>query len=237
MKILVIRFSSLGDVILSTVIFPNLRARWPQAEITVLIKAAFVPVFDHNPNINHVRIFDPDRQPFSKLANEIRDEHFDVIIDLQGNPRSWILRLLAGAPITVAVEKATVARYAVIYLKRTPASLSKSVRERILDCLKPLEAPVVNQDTQLFPKNAEQVLLANGVDPSKKLIGVAPGAKHNTKRWPAAHFAEAANRLGALSNSMVIILGDKNDKAAAEEVSALVKTPCKIWQVGRRCRN
>ncbi len=227
MKILVIRFSSLGDVVLSTAILPNLRARWPEAEISVLTKVAFAAVFDNNPFVNYVRVFDPEKQSFSRLAAEIRDEHFDIIIDLHANPRSWFVRLLAGAPLTVTVEKATLARYTALYFKRTPRSLSRSVRERILDCLKPLDVPVVNTETQLFPKNANEILATHGIGPHTKLIGVAPGAKHPTKRWSAERFADSANRLGAFPNSMVILLGDKADRSVADRVSSLVKIPCK----------
>ena len=227
MKILVIRFSSLGDVVLTTALFPNLRARWPEAEITVLTKPAYANVFDNNPSVDHVRLFDPTRQTFLQLATEIRGEGFDTIIDLHGNMRSWVLRLLASAPVTVAVEKAAIARRMLVYFKRRPRSLARSVRERILDCLVPLEAPVVNQDTQLFPVVTPSLLLAHGIDPDKKLIGIAPGAMHNTKRWSPERFAEAANRLGAFPNAMVVIVGDKSDRAVAERVSKLISAPCK----------
>lgn len=226
MKVLVIRFSSLGDAVLTTAIFPNLRARWPDADITVLTKPPYIPVFDRNPSIDHIRIFDPKRQTFSQLANEIRAEKYDVLVDLHGNPRSWMIRLYARAPLTVVVDKATIARYIMVYLKRTLPSLRKSVRERILDCLKPLNAPVVSQETQLFPRSMSELFAAHGVDTSKHLIGIAPGAKHDTKRWSPRRFAESANRLGAFPNSQVVILGDKSDRTVSEEVSKLVKTPC-----------
>src|SRR5258708_5592725 len=119
MKILVVRFSSLGDVVLTTALFPNLRARWTDAKITVLTKAPYADVFDNNPFVDHVRLFDATQQPFTQLVQEIREEKFDVLIDLQANPRSWFLRLLTAAPLTVAVDKATFARDQVVYLKRT----------------------------------------------------------------------------------------------------------------------
>ncbi len=227
MKILVVRFSSLGDVVLTTAIFPSLRARWPEADITMLTKPAFADVFDGNPFVDHVQLFDAEKQPFSKLIDELRNERYDVLIDLHGNTKSWWLRLLIGAPLTVVVDKATVARHFTVYFKHAPKSLSRSVRERILDCLKPLNVPVVNQETQLFPRITTEALTALGVDPAKKLIGIAPGARHNTKRWSPERFAEAANRLGAFPDSQVLILGDKSDRPVADQVSSLVKAPCK----------
>src|SRR3989442_828943 len=118
MKILVIRFSSLGDVVLSTVIFPNLRAHYPGAEISVLTRAEYAALFDANPFVNHVFLFDPSRQPFSQLVKEIRDMKFDIIIDLQGNVRSWYLRLVAGARRAVVVEKLAWARRCLVLFKR-----------------------------------------------------------------------------------------------------------------------
>src|SRR5687767_1840557 len=104
MKILVIRLSSLGDVVLATALFPNLKAHFPEAEVSVLTKAPFAGVFDGNPFVNHVFLYDSARQPFSQLIQEIREIGFDVIIDLQGNSKSWYLRLLAGARRVVAME-------------------------------------------------------------------------------------------------------------------------------------
>lgn len=227
MKILVIRFSSLGDIVLTTALFPNLKARWPDADVTVLTKAPFVSVFDNNPHVDHVRMFDPARQSFTQLANEIRQEKYDIVIDLHGNLRSWTVRLFAGAPVTVVVNKATLARYQVVYLKRVPEVLRRSVRERILDCLKPLDVPLISTETQLFPKPARTLLEAHGIPAGVKLIGIAPGAKHKTKRWIPIRFAEAANRLGEIPNSMVVLLGDKSDRPVAEAISSQIKVPVK----------
>jgi heptosyltransferase-2 len=226
-KILVIRFSSLGDVVLSTAIFPNLRAKWPDAEISVLTRNQYAPVFDNNPDVDHVWVFSPKEQPFSKLAQEVRDARYDVIIDLHANSRSWILRFMASAPYAVVVEKSALARRALVWFKRSAASLKKSVREKILDCLKPLDVPVINTDTRLYPGNARSILETFNIDPDSKLIGIAPGAKHATKRWVAERFGEAATRLAAIPNTTVVVLGDKTDWAVADRVTQFVKAPCK----------
>jgi heptosyltransferase-2 len=227
MKILVIRLSSLGDVVLTTAIFPNLRARWPEAEISVLTKPAFAPVFDNNPSVDTVRVFSPEKQSFGDLMNEVKAQKYDVIIDLHATLRSWMLRFFAGAPLTVAVDKQTIARNWLVWFKQASPSLNRSVRERILDCLKPLDVPLVSTDTQLFPKNAEQVLSAFGLDARARLIGLAPGARYNTKRWSEDDFAEAGNRLGASPNTQILVLGDKNDQPVAERVFMQLKVPAK----------
>jgi heptosyltransferase-2 len=90
-----------------------------------------------------------------------------------------------------------------------------------------LEVPVVSEETQLFPVNGDAVLKTFSIPIGSKLMGIAPGAKHNTKRWSPERFAEAANRLGAFPNSMILILGDKADQAVADHVSRLIKVSYK----------
>jgi heptosyltransferase-2 len=227
MNILVIRFSSLGDIVLTTAILPNLRARWPEAEISVLTKPAFGAVFDNNPHVNTIRLFAPEKQKFADLINEIKAQKYDVIIDLHGNIRSWVLRLFAGAPLTVTVDKQTLARNALVWFKYVSKSLDRSVRERILDCLTELDVPIISAETQLFPRNADEILTLLGVESGMRLIGLAPGAKHNTKRWTEEQFIEAGNRLGATAHTQIVVLGDKNDQPVAQRVFMGLNVPAK----------
>jgi ADP-heptose:LPS heptosyltransferase len=106
-----------------------------------------------------------------------------------------------------------------VWFKWISPTLRRSVRERILDCLAPLEVPVVSTETQLFPFDANIVLSTFSIDPTKKLVGIAPGAKHRTKAWNPERFAEAANRLGAAPNTHIVLLGSKSDQAAARKVA------------------
>lgn len=226
-KILVVRFSSLGDVILTTALLPNLKDQWPDSEVVFLTKKAYASVFDGNPHVDRVHLFDPSVQPFSELVKEIKAENFDIIVDLHGNPRSFLIRLFTGAPLTVVVKKNTLARKVLVWFKYKSASLEKSVRERILDTLTVMDIPVKHSSTQLFPDKNLSPLIALGVDPTRKLIGIAPGAKHATKQWGVEKFAEAGNRLGAFPHSQVLVLGDKSDKPVAADVFRKISVPAK----------
>lgn len=210
---------------LTTALLPNLRAQWPNAKITVATKMAFAPVFDRNPNVDHVMVFDGPGRPFSQLAIDVRRQHWDVVVDLHANVRSWFLRLVAGGGWTVVVDKVVGPRYALLFTKRTPERLNKSVRERILATLEAIDVPLVSTETQLFSADPKPILETWGAPKDGQLIGIAPGARHATKRWPAARFAEAANRLGAIPNTTVLILGDRSDKAVAAEVASQLTVP------------
>lgn len=227
MKILVIRLSSLGDIVLTTAVFPNLRAHYPDAEISVLVKAEYADLFDNNPHINHVIVYNPAKQPFSALAKEIRLYQFDLIIDLHANLRSFALRMVSGPPQVTVVEKTAFVRRLLTWTKWKSSRLDHSVKDRYLRCLARVGIPVGHFNTELFPGNAQAVLETYSIDPTKKLIGVAPGARHKTKEWLPERFAESANRLGALANSEIILLGSNADRAASRAVAEKLSVPYK----------
>ncbi len=184
-------------------------------------------MFDRNPYVDHLLMFNPLKQTFSQLTQEIRAMGFDLVIDLHGNMRSFLVRLVTGAPKTVRVEKNSFARWFLVVFKQSSASLKKSVREKILECLPPLDIPLASTDTQLYPMHPGGVLSSLSIDPAARLIGLAPGAKHATKRWKPEFFAQVANQLGQRTKSMILILGDKSDQAVADQVSRLVTVPHK----------
>ncbi len=217
-KILVVRFSSLGDAILTTAIFPSLKASWPEGEVVVLTKSVFADVFSNNPSIDRVIGFDSEKESFSELAKRIGQEKFDIIIDLHANLRSYFLRVLAGPPLAIAVHKATLARWLLLLFKFSTNDLRKTVRERILGILPRLDISVVSTETQLFTTDVPAVLSKFDLPPGRNLIGIAPGAKHNTKMWPWERFAESANRLGAFPNTTIVLLGDSSDISIGEKM-------------------
>lgn len=224
-KILVIRFSSLGDVVLTTGIYPNIKAQWPDCEISVLTKGAFSALFDGNPCVDHVYYYDPKKQPFSQLTKEIRQEAFDIIIDLHSNIRSWFIRFISGAPITMPIQKMVWERRKLVWFKRTAPALQKSFRERVLECLEHLEVPVTHTETQLFPNRDPRFLDSLSLPESGTLIGMAPGARHKTKQWTPEGFAEVANRFGKKENTMILLLGGKEDQEVARDVSKRLVVP------------
>jgi len=226
-KILVIRFSSLGDVVLSTAVLPNLKARFPEASISVLTKALYAPLFENNPSVDQVLVFDPQKKPFAQLIREMRENRFDIILDLHQNFRSWLIRFFSGPPIGMTLHKYNWARRKLILFKEASPQLIPSVRERMLETLKKIDVPLINEETQLFPRDPKKVLGSFSIDSGARLIGIAPGAQHHSKRWSPERFAEAANHLAQKAEAMVLLLGDKNDRDAAQRILPLLKVPAK----------
>jgi ADP-heptose:LPS heptosyltransferase len=92
-RILALRFSSIGDVVLTTPLLRALRARHPQAAITFVTKRAMAPLVANHPAVNEVLALEPGGSLFT-LAAQLRQRRFTHLLDLHGTLRAGLLRLL-----------------------------------------------------------------------------------------------------------------------------------------------
>src|SRR5665811_97770 len=93
-KILVIRFSSIGDIVLSSPVFRLLKLQL-NAEVHWLTKSSYSFVNEHNPYIDKVHQYQDN---FSEVSEKLKNENFDVIVDLHKNLRSWRFKRILGKP-------------------------------------------------------------------------------------------------------------------------------------------
>ena len=93
MKILILRFSSIGDIVLTTPVVRCLRKKFPDAEIHYATKKSFSSILQHNPYITKIHLLD---ESFMDLVNELKKEKFDYVIDLHHNQRTLLLKLMLG---------------------------------------------------------------------------------------------------------------------------------------------
>src|SRR6185437_4922745 len=136
-KILVIRFSSLGDVVLTTPVFQALRQAYPQARIVALTKTAFADVLAKNPNIDECWTLNR-HESLRPLLRRVRAERFELIVDLHANVRSRLVCLFARAARVVRYHKAALARRLYVLWGFPSEKLRKHTLERYMDALRRL---------------------------------------------------------------------------------------------------
>src|SRR5215469_1614465 len=90
MKILVIRFSSMGDIIYTTPIVRCLKMQLPDAEVHFLTKPAFKYIYDNNPYVDKLLLL---KSTLSETIRDIKAEHYDYIVDLHNNLRTTLIKL------------------------------------------------------------------------------------------------------------------------------------------------
>ena len=130
-RILVIRLSSLGDVVLTAPVYKNLRAFWPESRICVLVKPQFAAVLANNPHVDEVLVF----RGLWKTVKDIRARNFTHLLDLHGTLRTLLIRTFSGVRETVVYRKNAIARRLYVLFRWSSPALTKHSLDRYLESL------------------------------------------------------------------------------------------------------
>ncbi|MEY4594087.1 MAG: hypothetical protein RIQ47_497 [Bacteroidota bacterium] len=222
-KFLILRFSSIGDIVLTTPVIRGLKQQVPNAEVHFLTKSAFEPVLKHNPYIDKLYTFseNPD-----ECLKELADEKFDAIIDLHHNQRSfWVKRKLRSTS-TFSFRKLNIEKWLLVNFKinRLP---DLHIVDRYLETVQSLGVKNDGKGLDYFlSENDRSVAERLPESHSKSYVAVAIGAQHGTKRLPVEKLIGICRQL----QQPVILLGGKEDaengKRIAEASGAHVLNGC-----------
>jgi heptosyltransferase-2 len=217
-RILLVRFSSLGDVLLTTPLIRALRARHPRATITALTKEACAPLLGANPHLDEVVALGAG-QSLVELARALRGANFTHRLDLHASVRSRVLRLLVpGCWTTYDPRRGP--RRTLVRSKRDAYHDEVPVPERYFEAATALDVQPDGGPAEFFLSPAAETRaddwLGSTLLPGEAPLAVlAPGAAHATKRWPLEHWQELARRLGAGGWAVAVIGGAGDGPVAA----------------------
>jgi ADP-heptose:LPS heptosyltransferase len=216
MKVLVVRFSSIGDIVLTTPVVRGLKKQLG-AEVHYLTKSNFQEVLASNPHIDQLHLLNPTN--WSAIVAQLKAEKFDYIIDLHHNARTLKLKLALGMK-AYSFDKLNIQKWLLVNLKidRMPAL---HIVDRYLACVKPLG---VNKDLEgldyFIASNDEVSMSSLPLAFQNGYIGLVIGAQHFTKRLPKEKLFELLQHL----TKPVIILGGPTDAELAEELATIAPT-------------
>jgi heptosyltransferase II len=222
-NVLAVRFSSIGDVLLTTPLLRAIRRRHPGSGLTVLTKQAYAPLLSHNPHVTRVIGVTPNRRLMA-MAAELRTAGYTHLLDLHDSVRTRLLRLLVPGPWTT-YPKHRLARAALIHTKRNHYRDSRAVAERYFDAARDLDVAPDGEPPDFFlaadaQKEATTWLQQVGLTGNHSVIALAPGAAHATKRWPPEHWRELMQRIGEQGFAVVIVGGSDDAALGATLTSA-----------------
>ena len=202
-NVLAVRFSSIGDILLTTPLLRAIRRSHTGARVTVLTKREYVPLLSHNPHVNLVLGL-PANGSLLSLASELRADRYTHLVDLHDNLRSRALRLLVPGKWRT-YPKHRLVRAWLIRAKRNRYRDRRPIAERYFSAardlgIKPDGCP---PDFFLGAEAGEEVfdwLRTVGLEREPNIVALAPGAAHATKRWPLEHSCagceESGKRIG-----------------------------------------
>ena len=230
-KTLIIRFSSVGDIVLSSLLVRTLRRRFPQNHIDFLLKSEYADLVRYNPHINRVIEFPSGGSidDLFRLRHTIRKERYDLIVDIHDSIRSRLLSL--GAHRSVRVHKRKVARWLLVNFKwdlYTSFGGAPSVAERYLETVKPFGVRDDGGGLELHvPRETRRPgrddAAGRGILPGSPAIGICPSAKHANKMWLKERFAETAAALVQRHGTPVLLFGSIDEAPRCDEIAAMVK--------------
>lgn len=210
LRILVIRFSSLGDIVLTIPLLEALRAKYPDATIDFLTKAEYAPFIEKLGIVSAVHGLDTKTRRISEhLHRELRAKHYDHVLDLHNNIRSNKLRKDL-APSVHVVNKRTLKRWLLVKFKMNQLRSEPDIVGRYFEVAESLGIA----DTGKGAHIATRIQRAG-------TIAFAPGAKHWNKRWPAENYIQLGQEL-AKRGYKIVIFGSKEETALGDEIAAAI---------------
>lgn len=212
-KFLIIRFSSIGDIVLTTPVIRCLKKQVPDAEIHFLTRSSFRSVVEHNPYIDKLHVL---AHSWELMIEELKTEEYDYIIDLHHNSKT--------VRVKRALRKKSFSFYKLNIQKYfyTAFKINTLPKLHIVDrYLKTVESfGIKNDGAGLDYFIAAQEETKKGDIPASHSAGYIAcviGAAHGTKRWPVNKWKEFCGKM----NHPVILLGGPEDAVSGDEIAAV----------------
>lgn len=219
MKVLIIRFSSIGDIVLTTPVVRCLKQQKPGMELHYLTKKSFAPVLEANPYIDKLHYLEDDLQA---VTEALKKESFDYVIDLHKNLRTTRVKQALAAK-SYAFPKLNVQKWLYVNLKMNLMP-DKSIVERYFEAVKPLGIHNDGQGLDYFiPEKDKTDHKDIPMSHWAGYVGYVIGGSFNTKKLPVTQWQE----LCRLSPIPVILMGGPEDREEAAEIAAI--DPIKIY--------
>ncbi|MBA3649202.1 MAG: glycosyltransferase family 9 protein [Chitinophagales bacterium] len=219
MKILIIRFSSIGDIVLTTPVVRCLKKQLPSSEIHYLTKPSYNSIIKNNPYINKTHYLN---ERLSDTITELRNEKYDLIIDLHNNFRTWLIKMQLGVK-SIAFNKLNFEKWIYVTFKWNVLP-DIHIVDRYLETVRYLGVKNDGEGLDYFLSAQDVVSLESlPLTHLHGFIAVVIGAKHITKRLPL----DKLKNLCRLLAYPVVLLGGPEDKDQGDIIAG--EEPLKIF--------
>jgi len=229
-KILVIRLSSVGDIILTSPLLRVLRAKFPGARIDYLVKSEYAELVKFNPHVSNViQLASGTQGELAKLKTDIHNAEYDCILDLHNSLRSRWLRTFSGARIVRVVNKRAVRRLALVKWKKNFFRTIVPVADRYLETAASLGVENDGEGLEIHVPEEIRLLTESKLSrissgPAAAVVGLVPGARHFTKRWPQERFVEIGVQIAKMRSAKLLLFGSKEEELVCSDIAQLINS-------------
>lgn len=211
-KVLIIRFSSIGDIVLTTPVIRAVKTQLDGAEVHFCTKADFKILMENNPYLDKVHLLDGR---LSTLINTLRREKFDFIIDLHNNLRTRIIKAALWGVKSKSFNKLNWEKWLLVKFKINKLP-NVHIVDRYIEAAAPLGVKKDNFGLDYFIPEKDEVELSWLPKTHRKgYIAYVIGAQHQTKKLPLKRMIELCDKI----NKPIVLIGGKEDKDTAEKIT------------------
>ncbi|HZL44367.1 MAG TPA: glycosyltransferase family 9 protein, partial [Verrucomicrobiae bacterium] len=235
MKILVLKPSSLGDVVQALPVLRLLKLHWPDSSIYWWVETTLAPLLEDDPDLSGTVLFERRRwarpSQWPQTWNSIRwlrSQSFDLVIDLQSLARSGAFAWLANGKLLIGLDDAREGASGFYDIAVPRGSFYTHAVDWYLKVLPVLDVPVHWNFTWMpeRPKVSEAVKSRWARDGARWIV-LQPGARWPNKRWPAASYAELVRLLAADHPEFrIVILGSQADRELGAVIAGVDPMRC-----------
>ena len=221
-KTLIIRFSSVGDIILSSPLVRALHRTFPEMQLDFLVKDDYADLVRYNPHLHQIVPFASNGglSGLLELRRMIQSQRYDLILDIHDSLRSRVVCF--GLSRVRRINKRKFARFALVAWKRRwYASLggAPDVAARYIETASEFGVRDDGEPPEIFIPDAsisraQQML--EGVN--RPALGICPSARHATKMWPEERFASAGLAIARTHHLPILLFGAREDHLRCESI-------------------
>jgi heptosyltransferase-2 len=229
-KILIIRFSSIGDIVLATALLRVMRVRFPKAQIDFLTKQEYAALVRSNANINYTYEFDAAGgfAGLRELKKKLRTEKYDLVVDIHNSLRSRYVRNGITKNV-VTINKHLLARTLLVAFKWNVYKNIVSISDRYIEPLKNYSIANDGKGLELYIPDevrvgVNAVIAKLKLNEYEKVVGLCPAAKHETKRWPRERFVNLGIQVAQKKNAKILLFGGPDDTKLCRTIVEAINT-------------
>lgn len=209
-KILIIRFSSIGDIVLTTPVIRMAKKQIPNAEVHFLTKQKFKSTVEHNPYIDKLYTV---KDKLSEVIDLLKNESYDFVVDLHKNLRSSKIKRALKVE-SASFEKLNIEKWLLVNFKQNRMP-DVHIVDRYLETLTQFGVKNDNQGLDYFTSDKDSVKLSELPETFKNgYLGWVIGGSYYTKMLPTNKVIEIGKRL----QMPVVLLGGPEDKEKGDEI-------------------
>ncbi|MFN8355441.1 MAG: glycosyltransferase family 9 protein [Spirosomataceae bacterium] len=209
-KILILRFSSIGDIVLTTPVVRCIKTQWPEAEVHFVTKPAFRSLVEHNPYIDKYFLL---THGLNELIRQLKTEQYDYVVDLHHNLRTTLIKIQLGVK-SFSFDKLNWQKWLLVnwHINRLPPV---HIVERYLKTVEALGIQNDQQGLDYFIPPQDEVSLASLPQSHQAgYVAFAIGGQHETKKLPLSRMIDLCRHI----QQPIVLLGGKEDAENGEEI-------------------